>query len=147
MSDDADHASPADRADSSSPHVVHQDQPGNVRDDGHSASAVNELSTDSTDGESTDLASEALRTARLIAAGRSAAQPSRRLRRYGRGRRTGEAGGYSGARPDGRDPMSIGAIVERSSKDLGWVAPLAEGRLLGIGPAWSVRRSRPAASR
>lgn len=40
--------------------------------------------------------------------------------------------------------MPIGAIVERSTKDLGWVGPLAEARLLGhwasvVGPEIAAR--------
>ena len=77
-----------------------------------------------------DLASEALRSARAIATGRSG---GRTTSRYVRRRRQAaeQAGGYSGARPDERDPMSIGAIVGRSMTELGWVGPLAEARLLG----------------
>jgi len=75
-----------------------------------------------------DLASEALRAARAIAGGRPV--PSSRFRRR---RRTGagSSGGYSGARPDARDPATIGAIVGQSMAELGWTAPLAEARLLG----------------
>lgn len=77
-----------------------------------------------------DLASEALRSARAIATGRSGGRTTSRYVR--RRRRTSDsAGGYSGARPDERDPMSIGAIVGRSMTELGWVGPLAEARLLG----------------
>lgn len=141
--DDARGADPGDHP-QLSPQVVHDDLEGNDRDSGHLAVDNDELSTDATDSESTDLASEALRTARLIAAGKAAAQPSRRLRRYGRGRRTEDPGGYSGARADARDPMAIGAIVARSSKDLGWIGPLAEARLLGqwasvVGPEIAAR--------
>ncbi len=75
-----------------------------------------------------DLASEALQAARAIASGRPA--PSPRFRRRRRGQ-AGSRGGYSGARPDARDPMAIGAIVGQSIADLGWTAPLAEARLLG----------------
>lgn len=114
-----------------SPQVVHQDRHQDVSEDGALPDPTAELSTVGADSESTDLVSEALRTARLIAAGQAAAQPSRRLRRNRRAARSGESGGYSGARPDARDPMSIGAIVSRTSKDLGWIAPLAEAKLLG----------------
>jgi predicted nucleic acid-binding Zn ribbon protein len=52
--------------------------------------------------------------------------------------------GYSGARPDERDPMTIGAIVGKSMAELGWVGPLAEARLLGhwasvVGPEIAAR--------
>ncbi len=80
------------------------------------------------DEQSTDLASEALRAARAIAAGRPAQLPRfRRRRRH----RTESAGGYSGAGPDSRDPVALGAIVDRAVTDLGWTGPLAEGRLFG----------------
>ncbi|HEX2902848.1 MAG TPA: DciA family protein [Jatrophihabitans sp.] len=121
----------SDDQQASSPHVVHHPGDTPAPSDGGSDHNQPKLSTEQADSGSTDLASEALRAARLIAAGRSGTQPSRRLRRAGRRGRSGEAGGYSGARPDGRDPMSLGAIVERTSKDLGWSAPLAEARVLG----------------
>ncbi len=74
-----------------------------------------------------DLASNALRSARSIAAGRGGGK-SARLRRRRRG--SGD-GGYSGARPDGRDPAPLGKILGQSIQELGWTAPLAEGRLFG----------------
>ena len=73
-----------------------------------------------------DLASDALQAARAIAAGRPV--PPSRFRRRQRGR-SESAGGYSGARPDSRDPMAIGAIVNRSLQELGWTGPLSEARL------------------
>jgi predicted nucleic acid-binding Zn ribbon protein len=76
---------------------------------------------------SDDLASNALQAARAIAGGRQVTSTGFRRRRRGRGRT--DAGGYSGAGPDGRDPMAIGAIVGRSIDELGWTAPLAEARL------------------
>lgn len=72
-----------------------------------------------------DLAAGALRAARSIASGRGeAARPARLKRR----RSTG--GGYSGARPDDRDPALLGSILGKSMVELGWVAPLAEARLM-----------------
>ena len=93
------------------------------------------------DQAGSDLASEALRAARAIASGRPA--PSPRFRRRRRGQ-AGSPGGYSGARPDSRDPVTIGAIVGQSIADLGWTAPLAEARLLGqwasvVGPEIAAR--------
>lgn len=79
-----------------------------------------------------DMASEALRAARAIATGRSGGRVTGRLARRRRGSaRPGSAGGYSGARPDERDPMPLGAILGRSMTELGWVGPLAEARLFG----------------
>ncbi|HEY0166697.1 MAG TPA: DciA family protein [Jatrophihabitans sp.] len=81
--------------------------------------------TEGDDLPSPDLAAGALRSARSIAAGRGAGRPARLSRRRSAG------GGYSGARPDERDPAPIGAIVGRSMAELGWVAPLAQARLMG----------------
>jgi len=72
-----------------------------------------------------DLASDALQAARAIAAGRPVPPPRFRRRRG----RADSGGGYSGARPDSRDPMAIGAIVNRSLQELGWTGPLSEARL------------------
>lgn len=47
-----------------------------------------------------------------------------------RRRNAAKGGGYSGARPDGRDPARLGDIVGKSLTELGWVAPLAEARLM-----------------
>lgn len=73
-----------------------------------------------------DLASDALQAARAIASGRPA--PTTRFRRRRRDR-ADSAGGYSGAGPDSRDPVTIGAIVGQSIAELGWTAPLSEARL------------------
>ncbi|HEV2886589.1 MAG TPA: DciA family protein [Jatrophihabitans sp.] len=85
-----------------------------------------------------DLAAGALRSARAIAAGRSTGRPAalRRVRRSG--------GGYSGARPDERDPAPIGSILGSTMAELGWVAPLAQARLMGqwasvVGPEIGAR--------
>jgi predicted nucleic acid-binding Zn ribbon protein len=78
-----------------------------------------------------DLASEALRSARAIATGRTGGRPTSRYVRRRRRSADSAAGGYSGARPDERDPMPIGALDGRSLTELGWVGPLAEARLLG----------------
>jgi predicted nucleic acid-binding Zn ribbon protein len=73
------------------------------------------------------LASDALQAARAIAAGRPAQSPRFRRRRS----RPDAAGGYSGAGPDSRDPVTLGAIVDKSIEQLGWTAPLSEARLFG----------------
>jgi predicted nucleic acid-binding Zn ribbon protein len=86
-----------------------------------------EFSTGGAEEQSTDLASDALRAARAIAAGRPAQLPRLRRRR----RHRTESGGYSGAGPDSRDPLAIGAVVDRAVTDLGWTGPLAEARLFG----------------
>ena len=71
-----------------------------------------------------DLAAGALRSARSIAAGRGSGRPARL------GRRRSPGGGYSGARPDERDPALIGSILGNTMAELGWVAPLAQARLM-----------------
>jgi predicted nucleic acid-binding Zn ribbon protein len=81
--------------------------------------------TEGDDPTPKDLAAGALRSARSIAAGRGGGRPARLSRR----RRPG--GGYSGARPDDRDPALIGSILGNSMAALGWVAPLAQARLMG----------------
>ncbi|MEO6701386.1 MAG: DciA family protein [Jatrophihabitantaceae bacterium] len=88
-------------------------------------------STVEEDVEASNLASDALASARAIATGRSGGRPTGRFKRRRRTGEDGNLGGYSGARPDGRDPMLLGAIVGQSMAELGWVGPLAEARLLG----------------
>jgi predicted nucleic acid-binding Zn ribbon protein len=78
--------------------------------------------------EETDMAAGALSAARAMAAGRPV--PRSRLRRARRRSGSAEQGGYSGARPDDRDPALIGSIVSKALPELGWVAPLAEARLM-----------------
>jgi predicted nucleic acid-binding Zn ribbon protein len=72
-----------------------------------------------------DLAAGALRSARAIATSRGTGRPARLSRRRAPG------GGYSGARPDERDPAPIGSILGKSMVELGWVGPLAQARLMG----------------
>jgi predicted nucleic acid-binding Zn ribbon protein len=91
------------------------------------STATEKRSTDP-DRTGQDLASAALQAARAIAAGRPA-QASRFRRR--RRQRSEPAGGYSGARPDARDPAPLGAIVDQSIEQLGWTGPLSEARLFG----------------
>jgi predicted nucleic acid-binding Zn ribbon protein len=104
-------------------------------EDDASAADVAELSTaggDSSSTASADLASEALRSAREIASGRGGAanRMTGRLKRR-RSRLSNDERNWSGARPDARDPMSIGAVLGKSIAELGWSAPLSEARLLG----------------
>lgn len=114
------------------PQVFHQASGPSSPDHAEIPESEGELSTDELPDTSTDLAAEALHAARAIAAGQASAQPSRRLRRYRR--RSGAGAGYTGAGPDARDPAPIGAILNRSAQDLGWVGPLAEARLFSRWP-------------
>jgi predicted nucleic acid-binding Zn ribbon protein len=70
-----------------------------------------------------DLARVALRAAKERARERGAASQQRRQARRG--------GLRSGARPGGRDPLPLGAAVERLSAERGWETPLAVGGVLG----------------
>lgn len=91
------------------------------------------MDTESEDAAPNDLAAGALRSARSIAGGR--AGPARTGRPGGPGRlkrrQQQSGGGYSGARPDERDPALIGSILPGTLAELGWVAPLAHARLMG----------------
>jgi predicted nucleic acid-binding Zn ribbon protein len=60
----------------------------------------------------------------------SASRPGGRSKSRLKRRRGSGDGGYSGARPDERDPALLGAIVGKSIAELGWTAPLAEARLM-----------------
>lgn len=63
----------------------------------------------------------------------SKAAPARpRPRR--RSRKRAEPGAYSGARPDDRDPQSIGRSVDDLVGERGWTAPLAVGGVEGRWP-------------
>ncbi len=79
--------------------------------------------------EQVDMVSGALRSARAMSSGRPGAR-GRGSFASRRRRNAAQAGGYSGARPDGRDPARLGDIVGTSFGELGWVAPLAEARLM-----------------
>jgi predicted nucleic acid-binding Zn ribbon protein len=79
--------------------------------------------------ESPDLAAGALRSARAMSSSRTAGRGTGRAARLRRAARGG--GGYSGARPDERDPAPIGSILGSTISELGWVAPLAHARLMG----------------
>ena len=72
------------------------------------------MGTEGEDPPPSDLAAGALRSARAIASGRGSGRPARLTRRRAPG------GGYSGARPDDRDPALIGSILGDSMVELGW---------------------------
>ncbi|WP_326600635.1 DUF721 domain-containing protein [Streptomyces sp. NBC_01803] len=74
-----------------------------------------------------DLARVALRAAKEQARARGAMAQQRRQARRGGGLR-------SGARAGGRDPLPLGAAVERLSVERGWEMPLAVGGVLGRWP-------------
>ncbi|MCP2276729.1 Predicted nucleic acid-binding protein, contains Zn-ribbon domain (includes truncated derivatives) [Nocardia amikacinitolerans] len=79
-----------------------------------------------------DLARRALEEARAAAkasgksVGQGRASPVRKLRTGGR-RRTG----WSGARPDDRDPQLLSQLATRIAKSRGWDGKVAEGTVLG----------------
>ncbi|WP_049576224.1 DUF721 domain-containing protein [Streptomyces sp. SBT349] len=73
-----------------------------------------------------DLARVALRAAKEQARARGAMAQQRRQARRG--------GLRSGARPGGRDPLPLGAAVERLTLERGWEMPLAVGGVLGRWP-------------
>ncbi len=56
--------------------------------------------------------------------GSAAGNPGRRPRRW-------DPTVLSGARPDGRDPQTVGATVDRLVADRGWQAPVAVGGVIG----------------
>jgi predicted nucleic acid-binding Zn ribbon protein len=76
-----------------------------------------------------DLARVALRAAKeqARARGEAAAQQRRGARRQG--------GARSGARRDGRDPLALGAAINRLITERGWETPAAVGGVMGRWPA------------
>jgi len=93
-----------------------------------------------------DLAVDALRAARAITAGHGGSSVRRGgpWGAAGRRRRRSGGSGYSGSGPDARDPAPIGAILGKALPELGWVAPLAQARLMGqwesvVGPEIAAR--------
>ncbi|WP_240796667.1 DUF721 domain-containing protein [Streptomyces sp. RFCAC02] len=74
-----------------------------------------------------DLARVALRAAREQARARGAMTQQRRQARRGGGLR-------SGARAGGRDPLPLGAAIERLTVERGWEMPLAVGGVVGRWP-------------
>ncbi|WP_445402990.1 DUF721 domain-containing protein [Streptomyces sp. LE64] len=73
-----------------------------------------------------DLARVALRAAKEQARARGDATAQRRQARRG--------GLRSGARGDGRDPMALGAAINRLITERGWEAPAAVGGVMGRWP-------------
>ncbi|MFF9162479.1 DUF721 domain-containing protein [Streptomyces longwoodensis] len=74
-----------------------------------------------------DLARVALRAAREQARARGDAARQKKQARRGGGLR-------SGARADGRDPMALGAAINRLLTERGWEAPAAVGGVMGRWP-------------
>ncbi|MGW0602481.1 DUF721 domain-containing protein [Streptomyces sp. NPDC002640] len=75
-----------------------------------------------------DLARVALRAAREQA--RARGEATRQTKGAGAGRR----GGRSGSRGDGRDPMALGAAINRLVTERGWERPAAVGGVMGRWP-------------
>lgn len=73
-----------------------------------------------------DLARVALRAAREQARARGAAAQQKKQARRG--------GLRSGARADGRDPLPLGAAINRLITERGWEAPAAVGGVMGRWP-------------
>ncbi|MFD7860912.1 DUF721 domain-containing protein [Streptomyces sp. NPDC057682] len=74
-----------------------------------------------------DLARVALRAAKEQAKARGAAAQQRKQARRGGGLR-------SGARADGRDPLPLGAAINRLITERGWETPAAVGGVMGRWP-------------
>ncbi|MCM1973237.1 MULTISPECIES: DUF721 domain-containing protein [Streptomyces] len=74
-----------------------------------------------------DLARVALRAAKEQARARGDAQQQKKQARRGGGLR-------SGARADGRDPMALGAAINRLITERGWETPAAVGGVMGRWP-------------
>ncbi|MEU9581388.1 DUF721 domain-containing protein [Streptomyces chilikensis] len=75
-----------------------------------------------------DLARVALRAAREQARARGEAA------RQGKGAGTGRRGVRPGSRGDGRDPMALGAAINRLVAERGWERPAAVGGVVGRWP-------------
>ncbi|MEE1754374.1 DUF721 domain-containing protein [Streptomyces sp. SP18CS02] len=74
-----------------------------------------------------DLARVALRAAKEQAKARGAAAQQKKQAKRGGGLR-------SGARADGRDPMALGAAINRLITERGWETPAAVGGVMGRWP-------------
>ncbi|GGR60680.1 DUF721 domain-containing protein [Streptomyces roseolus] len=74
-----------------------------------------------------DLARVALRAAKEQARARGAAAQQKKQARRGGGLR-------SGARADGRDPLALGAAINRLLAERGWETPAAVGGVMGRWP-------------
>lgn len=75
-----------------------------------------------------DLARAALDAAKQAAQSRGA-KPARRT--AGIGRRSGRRRGWSGARPDDRDPQQLGRLASRMATERGWSQSLSGGAVFG----------------
>lgn len=76
-----------------------------------------------------DLARAALDAAKQAAQSRGA-KPARRT--AGTGRRGGRRrSGWSGARPDDRDPQQVGRLASRMATERGWSPSLSDGAVFG----------------
>ncbi|MEV6650135.1 DciA family protein [Streptomyces sp. NPDC051219] len=73
-----------------------------------------------------DLARQALAAAKEQARARGAAVQQKR--------QAGRGGLRSGARADGRDPLQLGAALERLKTERGWEMPMAVGGVMGRWP-------------
>ncbi len=73
-----------------------------------------------------DLARQALAAAKEQARARGAAAQQKKQARRG--------GLRSGARADGRDPLQLGAALERLKTERGWEMPMAVGGVMGRWP-------------
>jgi predicted nucleic acid-binding Zn ribbon protein len=73
-----------------------------------------------------DLARVALRAAKAQARARGEANQQQKQARRG--------GSRSGARRDGRDPLPLGAAIERLKTERGWEMPMAVGGVMGRWP-------------
>lgn len=74
-----------------------------------------------------DLARAVLEAARA----RARSRESGRTRRWGGGNRQRRSRGWSGARPDDRDPQPLGRLAARLAAERGWASQLAHGRVFG----------------
>ncbi len=80
-----------------------------------------------TEPSGVDLARVALRAAKEQARAKGAAAQQKKQARRGGGLR-------SGARADGRDPMALGAAINRLITERGWETPAAVGGVMGRWP-------------
>lgn len=80
-----------------------------------------------TEASGVDLARVALRAAKEQARARGAAAQEKKQARRGGGLR-------SGARADGRDPLPLGAAINRLITERGWETPAAVGGVMGRWP-------------
>ncbi|MFI1466930.1 DUF721 domain-containing protein [Streptomyces wuyuanensis] len=92
-----------------------------------SSSAASASADKAPEPSGVDLARVALRAAKEQARARGAAAQEKRQARRGGGLR-------SGARADGRDPLPLGAAINRLITERGWETPAAVGGVMGRWP-------------